>query len=234
MKSFKEYLTEAKVIVNVMDKTGNNNLSFNNVKDAEKYIDSLKLDLKKDYFDIHTGSNTSEIQGLYKWGGVKGYWYNYLNDKDTKSSEKDKIKKLQLTEAKETFILGKTGKCVVHDNGDVIYYKDNKILSKEHLKDMSVEEYKERLVKKNGWKKVNENEELTEASEVDYDILVKDIDEKAQMLKNEVDRITRRFHYRFITNISYNKKEATKITDEVWKEFEKAEKIISKCWGKIG
>ena len=78
------------------------------------------------------------------------------------------------------------------------------------------------------------NEYLTEASEVDYDILVKDIDEKAQMLKNEVDRITKRFHYRFITNISYNKKEATKITDEVWKEFEKAENIVSKCWNKIG
>ena len=226
MKSFKEYLTEAKVTVNVMDKTGNNNLSFNNVKDAEKYIDSLKLDLKKDYFDIHTGSNTSEIQGLYKWGGVKGYWYNYLNDKDTKSSEKDKIKKLQLTEDYKIQITGRRnsgqsemiyftvdGKkdCITVDRDDEIYGSGDK----------EVIEYIKSKV-------------LDEATEVDYDILVKDIDEKAQILKNEVDRIAKRFHYRFITNISYNKKEATKITDEVWKEFEKAEKIISKCWNKIG
>lgn len=229
MKTFKEYLTEAKVIVNVMNKTGNNNLSFNNVKDAEKYIDSLKLDLKKDYFDIHTGSNTSEIQGLHSWGGVKGYWYNCLNDKDMKQSEKDKIKKLQLTEEKLNeknnytilndydsknkkywYIVDKKGDPIYDDDGNNIHFNSfNK--AKEYV-----------------------NEYLTEASEVDYDILVKDIDEKAQMLKNEVDRITKRFHYRFITNISYNKKEATKITDEVWKEFEKAENIVSKCWNKIG
>ena len=232
---FNKLLSE-KVAVHVVSKKhgGATNILFNTVHDAEKYINSLDLDLKKDYFDIHTGSNTSEIDGLYKWGGVKGYWYNYLNDKDTKSSEKDKIKKLQLTEAKETFILGKTSKCVVNDNGDVIYYKDNKILSKEHLKDISVEEYKERLVKKNGWKKVNENEELTEASELDYEDLVEELREKTQMVKTELDRIFNRIKYRFLLNVSYDKKEANKIQDDIWKELDKAQKMISKCYNKVG
>ena len=73
-----------------------------------------------------------------------------------------------LTEAKlagETFTLGSSGKCIVYDNGDVVYYKNGKQFSKEHLTDMSVDEYKDRLVKKNGWKKVNESEDSKELDE---------------------------------------------------------------------
>jgi hypothetical protein len=62
------------------------------MKDAIAFVKKQNLDLQNgDYFDIHTGYNTSEPDELDFWGGTRGYWYNVLNNPKTNSRKKDLI-----------------------------------------------------------------------------------------------------------------------------------------------
>ncbi len=172
---------------------------------------------------VEPGLETSDDKEPYNQEVIN----NYAEDSMIQLPEKEKEELQEAKIAGETFVKGK-GKCVVYDNGDIVYTLNGKPMSKEHLKDMSVDDYKERLTNRNGWKKVDE------ATEVDFEDLVEEMREKSQILKNEIDRIFNRIKYRFMVNVSYDKAEANKIEDELWKEFDKAEKIISKCWKRIG
>lgn len=72
--------------------SGNMNYSAASIKDAIAYVKKQELDLANgDYFDIHSGSNTSEISGLELWGGTGGYWSNVLNNPATKDKVKSEI-----------------------------------------------------------------------------------------------------------------------------------------------
>lgn len=73
--------------------TGNMNYSAKSMKDAIAYVKQQNLDLENgDYFDIHTGMNTSEPKELDFWGGTgAGYWRNVLNNPKTKERDKQII-----------------------------------------------------------------------------------------------------------------------------------------------
>lgn len=74
--------------------TGNMNYSAKSMKDAIAYVKQQNLDLENgDYFDIHTGMNTSEPEDLDFWGGTgAGYWRNVVNNPKTK----DRVKQMVL------------------------------------------------------------------------------------------------------------------------------------------
>ena len=74
--------------------TGNMNYSAKSMKDAIAYVKQQNLDLENgDYFDIHTGMNTSEPDDLDFWGGTgAGYWRNVVNNPKTK----DRVKQMVL------------------------------------------------------------------------------------------------------------------------------------------
>lgn len=74
--------------------TGNMNYSAKSMKDAIAYVKQQNLDLENgDYFDIHTGMNTSEPEDLDFWGGTgAGYWRNVVNSPKTK----DRVKQMVL------------------------------------------------------------------------------------------------------------------------------------------
>ena len=73
--------------------TGNMNYSAKSMKDAIAYVKQQNLDLENgDYFDIHTGMNTSEPKELDFWGGTgAGYWRNVVNNPKTKEKDKQVI-----------------------------------------------------------------------------------------------------------------------------------------------
>ena len=74
--------------------TGNMNYPAKSMKDAIAYVKQQNLDLENgDYFDIHTGMNTSEPDDLDFWGGTgAGYWRNVVNNPKTK----DRVKQMVL------------------------------------------------------------------------------------------------------------------------------------------
>lgn len=73
---------------------GNMNYPAKSMKDAIAYVKQQNLDLENgDYFDIHTGMNTSEPDDLDFWGGTgAGYWRNVVNNPKTK----DRVKQMVL------------------------------------------------------------------------------------------------------------------------------------------
>ena len=71
-------------------------------------------------------------------------------------------------------------------------------------------------------------------SQLTYQQLVDEIDEKVQMAKNSLDRINNRFRYRMIQNVSYPLDKAEKIGNDIWHSLNDIEKKISSLWGKIG
>lgn len=73
---------------------GNTAYPAKNMKDAIAYVKQQNLDLENgDYFDIHTGMNTSEPDDLDFWGGTgAGYWRNVVNNPKTK----DRVKQMVL------------------------------------------------------------------------------------------------------------------------------------------
>lgn len=77
-------------------------------------------------------------------------------------------------------------------------------------------------------------EKVEAATDISYQDLVKELDEKFAIAKNELDRIKDRFHYRMLINVSYPLDKANKIEDEIWKELDKITKEISKLYSKIG
>lgn len=74
----------------------------------------------------------------------------------------------------------------------------------------------------------------TAATELSYQELYDELDEKFRMAKNSLDRIEARYKYRTLQNVSYNLEKANKLQDELWNALDKIDKEINKLWSKIG
>lgn len=96
MKSLTQFIKESfnDYVVNY-DNGHQNHYSAKSIQDAKSFLKSKEDNLK--YFDIHKGSNTSEIEGLICWFGEGGYWYNYSQEKEFNGSQK-KGRDLRLAE----------------------------------------------------------------------------------------------------------------------------------------
>lgn len=75
---------------------------------------------------------------------------------------------------------------------------------------------------------------LTEANDLSHKELMDELDEQFEIVKNNIDRIKNRFHYRMLINVSYPLPEANKIVDDTCKELKKINDQISKLWNKVG
>jgi len=74
----------------------------------------------------------------------------------------------------------------------------------------------------------------TAATELSYQELYNELDEKFRMAKNSLDRIEARYKYRTLQNVSYPLDKANKLQDELWNALDKIDKDINKLWSKIG
>ena len=74
----------------------------------------------------------------------------------------------------------------------------------------------------------------TAATELSYQELYDELDEKFRIVKNSLDRIEARYKYRTLQNVSYNLEKANKLQDELWNALDKIDKEINKLWSKIG
>ena len=72
------------------------------------------------------------------------------------------------------------------------------------------------------------------ATELSYQELYDELDEKFRMAKNSLDKIEARYKYRTLQNVSYNLEEANKLHNELWDALDKIDKQINKLWSKIG
>lgn len=70
-----------KVLVNVFSSKvgGWHSMLLNSVEEAKRWVKDLELDLSEDYFEIHTGDNTTDVDGLVAWGGKGGFWANVVS-----------------------------------------------------------------------------------------------------------------------------------------------------------
>jgi len=70
-----------KVLVQVFSpKVGGwHSMLVKSVEEAKRWVKDLELDLSEDYFEIHTGDNATDVDGLVAWGGKGGYWANVVS-----------------------------------------------------------------------------------------------------------------------------------------------------------
>lgn len=68
----------------------------------------------------------------------------------------------------------------------------------------------------------------------EYEMMNKELKEMADILKNDIDKIVDRFHYRTMVNRSYTKEESLKIQDKLWQTLHEKVQEIDELWGVIG
>ena len=111
IKTFDEFINESLDggygLNMIADKGGRKfteNAIFKRLEDARRFmIDWLDSNPggSIEYFDICTGSNYSDPEGLQAWGGKSGYFYNIINStfkhsQKIKQREKSKIERCEV------------------------------------------------------------------------------------------------------------------------------------------
>lgn len=61
----------------------------------DNWLNGDDFDPSRDYYDIHKGNNTSELDGLVSWDGVGGYWANVAKSNNISSSKKQRVMRLK-------------------------------------------------------------------------------------------------------------------------------------------